>query len=148
MTTNHKHQVVSDIINAKSFNQIWDVEPNKHDNKYSRNEFKGLYAFAAVNRNKVDFRYIGISQTIRRRFAGHVKRKTRQEATWAYLMAKCDFPDLDISNREEKIPIYQREIIYPLKFTFHTIDDNMLMHMAEVYCVNKLKAYWNTFETH
>jgi len=118
------------------------------DNNDSKNEFKGLYAFANVKNGVVDFQYIGISQTIRRRFNAHVRRTTRPEASWAYLMIKKDFPNLNKEERELKIPEYQKKIIYPQNFTFVLIDDNMLMHIAEVFCVNNLKSYWNSFETH
>ena len=63
-----KSYTVSDIIKAKSFNSLWKVKPNKHDNKYSKKEFKGIYAFATVKNKKIEFMYIGISQTIRRRW--------------------------------------------------------------------------------
>lgn len=46
------------------------------------------------------------------------------------------------------IPIVQKKYIFLCRFTFVLIPDNMLMHIAEVYCVNKLKAKWNSFETH
>lgn len=49
---------------------------------------------------------------------------------------------------ERIIPLVQKNYIYPCRFTFVLIPDNMLMHIAEVYCVNKLKAEWNSFETH
>lgn len=148
LKTKGQSYIAADILNAKSFNSLWQVEPNKHDNKYSTNEFKGVYAFASVDKNKIEFQYIGISQTTRRRFSAHTKRTTRQEASWAYLMVKQDFPSLTPQQREKKIPEYQKKFIHPLKFTFCPVDDNMLLHIAEVYCVNKLKAYWNTFETH
>jgi hypothetical protein len=143
-----KSYQVKEIINSKSFNELWNVIPKKSDNKHSRNEYKGIYAFAVVGKSKIDFKYVGISQTIRRRFTGHTKRKTRQAATWAYMMIKKDFPELSIKQRERKISAYQKTIIYPLQFTFYPIDDNMMLHIAEVYCVNKLKAFWNSFETH
>lgn len=140
--------IAADIVSAKSFNDLWQVLPNKYDNKYSRNEYKGIYAFATVVKNKVEFQYIGISQTIKRRFSAHTKRTTRQEASWTYLMIKRDFPNLSLEQREKKIPEYQKKYIHPLRFTFCLVDDNMILHIAEVYCVNKLKAYWNSFETH
>lgn len=147
LKNNERSYIAEDIVNAK-FNDLWPYKPNKYDNKYSKKEFKGVYAFAVVDKNKINFKYIGISQTIRRRFSAHTKRTTRQEASWAYLMIKHDFPKLTLQQREKKIPEYQKKFIYPLKFTFCPVDDNMLLHIAEVYCVNKLKAYWNSFETH
>jgi predicted GIY-YIG superfamily endonuclease len=148
VTDGKSHNVI-DIMKAKSFNNLWTNEtPNNKSNKHSRNEFSGLYAFAAVDGNNVDIMYIGISQTIRRRFAGHTKRKNKGSATWAYLMVKNKFKDLSNSEREAKIPEFQKKNIHPLKFTFYPIEDHMLLHLAEVYSVNKLHAYWNSFETH
>jgi GIY-YIG catalytic domain len=146
--TRDKSYFVKDILQAKSFNSLWDVPPNNFDNKHSKNEYKGIYAFASVEKNEVDFLYIGISQTIKRRFGKHTTRNRKNEASWAYLMIKHDFSDLSIPDRQLKIPEYQQKIIYPVKFTFCLVNDNMLMHIAEVYCANKLKAEWNTFETH
>ena len=149
LKTKGKSYATEEIVEAKSFNELWQVKPNKHDNKYSTKEFKGIYAFASVDKNKkIDFKYIGISQTTRRRFSAHTKRTTRAEASWAYLMIKRDFPNMTKEQREMKIPEYQKKFIYPLRFTFCPVDDNMLLHIAEVYCVNKLKAHWNSFETH
>ena len=148
LKTKGKSYTAEEIVNADSFNKLWQETPNKHDNKYSKNEFKGVYAFATVDKGKIDFKYIGISQTTRRRFGAHTKRTTRPEASWAYLMIKHDYPKLTLEQREKKIPEYQKKIIYPLRFTFCPVDDNMLLHIAEVYCVNKLKAHWNSFETH
>lgn len=149
LKTKGKSYTAEEIVKSKSFNALWDEKPNKLDNKYSKNEFKGVYAFASVDKqNKIDFMYVGISQTTRRRFSAHTKRTTRPEASWAYLMIKRDFPKLTKEQREKKIPEYQKKVIYPLRFTFCPIDDNMLLHIAEVYCVNKLKAFWNSFETH
>ncbi len=149
LKTKGKSYTAEEIVNADSFNDLWQVTPNKHDNKHSTKEFKGVYAFATVDNNKIDFRYVGISQTIRRRFSGHTKRTTRNDATWAYLMIKREHPELkSTQEREKKIPEYQKKIILPLRFTFCPVDDNMLLHIAEVYCVNKLNAYWNSFETH
>ena len=146
--TNNKSYFVKDIIEANSFNNLWDESPNNFDNKHSKNEYKGIYAFADVVNGEVDFLYVGISQTIRRRFGKHTTRNRKNEASWAYLMIKHHFLELSIAERQLKIPEYQQKIIYPIKFSFCLINDNMLMHIAEVYCANKLKAQWNTFETH
>ena len=140
---------VNHILDTNSFNSLWNDCPNNLENKHSKNEYKGIYAFANVDRNgQVDILYIGISQTIRRRFYKHTTRDRKNEASWAYLMIKHQHPELSILDRQLKIREYQEKIMYPIKFTFILINDNMLMHIAEVYCANKLKAEWNTFETH
>ncbi|MBH8571184.1 hypothetical protein [Hymenobacter negativus] len=148
LSTNNKSYTVEEIIKAKSFNKLWEHAPNTPDKKNSKNEFKGLYAFALVDKSGIDFMYVGISQRTRDRFSDHTKRKKRNYASWAYSMIKSSFPDLSKKEWEEKIPTYQKEHIYPLRFTFCPIDDNMLLHLAEVYSANKLKAKWNSFETH
>ena len=133
--------IASEILNTgkNAFHRLWpDVKPNNPYHKYSKNDFKGLYAFAIIKNGKINWQYIGVSQTIKRRFKGHTLRKTKNSATWAYLMCKS----------EENIHIKQKEIIHPCYFTFVKIDSNMLLHMAEVYCVNKFKSTWNSFETH
>jgi len=61
---------------------------------------------------------------------------------------KKKYPNMTKEQREKKIPEYKKKYIHPLKYTFCPIDDNMFLHIAEVYCVNKLKAHWNSFETH
>ncbi|MBX2960261.1 MAG: GIY-YIG nuclease family protein [Flavobacteriales bacterium] len=147
MITEGKSFIVKDILDKKKFNSFWDFEPHD-ENKYTKKEYKGIYAFASVTNGIVNFKYIGISQTIKRRFNAHTKRTTRQEASWAYLMIKKDLVEKTLKERESYIPIYQKEKIYPLRFTFFPIEDNMLLHIAEVYCVNKLHSYWNSFETH
>jgi hypothetical protein len=132
---------VSDIISTgkNAFHTLWpDIDPLNKDNKHSKREFKGLYAFATIAGKDIDWQYIGISQTIKRRFRGHVLRSNKNSATWAYLMQKSI----------EEIPRVQKEIIHPCYFTFVQVQDNVLLHMAEVFCVNKLRATWNSFETH
>jgi hypothetical protein len=145
-----KSYPVADILKIKprNFSSLWEHLPNTPDKKNSKNEFKGLYAFAVVEGDAVDFRYIGISQRTRARFTDHTKRNKSKDASWAYLMVKHAFPDLNRAAREALIADFQQEWIHPLRFTFCPIDDNMLMHLAEVYCVNRLRAKWNSFETH
>lgn len=142
-----KFHSVKSIMDS-SFNELWDLKPNNEDNKWSKNEFKGIYAFVQIKNGKVEFKYIGISQRIRNRFWEHTKRKRKSDASWAYLMSKEFNPGFSKLVAENKIPFYQKKHIHPLYFTFVPIDDNMLLHIAEVYCVNKLRSYWNTFETH
>ena len=57
-------------------------------------------------------------------------------------------PQLSKEERQALIPELQNTLIKNCRFTFVTEDSNMLMHLAEVYCANKLKSYWNSFETH
>lgn len=138
----NKRILISKYYETKrnSFHLHWkDLVPNNITNKHAKNEFKGLYAFALIIDNVVNWQYIGISQTIKRRFRGHTILKNKNSATWAYIMSE---------RKEEIIGDIQKSKVFPCYFTFIQIDDNMLLHMAEVYCVNRLRAYWNTFETH
>lgn len=131
----------SDILSIRtnSFKKFWpDIEPLNPEHKHSKDEYKGLYAFALIEKSKISWQYIGISQTIKRRFKGHTLRKSKNSASWAYLMARS----------EAEIPRTQEKFIHSCYFTFVQIKDNMLLHIAEVYCVNKFKAHWNSFETH
>lgn len=150
LKTAQKSYSVEDIIKIKpkNFNSLWEHLPNTPDKTNSKNEFKGLYAFAVVEGDSVDFMYIGISQRTRARFSDHTKRSKSKDASWAYMMVKHAFPDLTRADREALIVDFQKEWIHPLRFTFCPIDDNMLLHLAEVYCVNRLRAKWNSFETH
>ena len=150
LKTDQKSYAVADIIKTKpkDFNGLWEHLPNAPDKKSSKKEYKGLYAFAVVDGEQVDFMYIGISQRTRGRFTDHTKRRKSKDASWAYMMVKHAFPDLDRAAREARIADYQKELIHPLRFTFCPIDDNMLLHLAEVYCVNRLRVKWNSFQTH
>jgi hypothetical protein len=148
LKTNGKSYIVEEIIKNKSFNKLWEHAPNTPDKKNSKKEFKALYAFATCDNDKIDFMYMGISQRTRGRFSDHTKRNKSKDASWAYLMIKHNYPLLTRVQRENKISEYQKKSIHHLRFTFYPIDDNMLLHLAEVYCVNKLKAFWNSFETH
>ncbi len=132
---------VSEILSIRtnSFQKFWpDIAPLNPDHKHSKKEYKGLYAFARIEKGKVLWQYIGISQTIKRRFKGHTIRRTKNSASWAYLIRKS----------EEQIPTVQKRYIHPCYFTFVQVEDNMLLHMAEVYCVNKFRSEYNSFETH
>lgn len=141
MKTPGMHHKASDIlaIRSDSFKILWPEElPLNPDHRHSKNEYKGLYAFAIRAEAGINWQYIGISRTIKRRFKGHTLRKSKNSASWAYLMAKS----------ETEIPEIQKKRIYPCYFTFVQIEDNMLLHMAEVYCVNMFRSEWNSFETH
>ena len=147
--TEGKSYPVQEILEAKSFEKLWQVQPNNHTNRNAKKEYRGVYAFATVDKDNINFEYIGISQTTKRRFKSHTKRTTSGESSWAYLMIKHENPNLTTRElRTEKIKEYQQKRIHPLRFTFCPVDDNMLLHIAEVYCVNKLKSHWNSFETH
>jgi len=151
LTVERSHRV-SDILGCEGncFNKLWgDIQPNNPLNKYSRNDFSGLYAFAEVSHGEADFKYIGISRTIRRRFFQHTKRSGRGSATWAYCMAKERFKEMrNVEFWESQIPTFQAEMIHPLRFTLYPIQGDMLMHLAEAFCVNRLQSEWNTFRTH
>lgn len=136
------HYLAGDILKRgrNAFHKCWpNLIPNNPNNPHSKNEFKGLYGFAFKSRNgKLDWQYIGISKTIKRRFKGHAIRKTKSDASWAYLMCRT----------QSKIPRIQKNHIHLCYFSFVMVDDNFLLHLAEAYCVNKFKALWNSFETH
>lgn len=142
-----KHWIVSDLVKYKSFNKAWiDVKPNNFENEYSKKEFKGIYVFS-LNSNKSEIRYIGISKTIRRRFYSHANRLS----SWVHLMARDKYKNFKSFGEKRKREIFRKiqlENVYPCKFTFVKIDNNMLLHLAEVFCVNKLHSYYNSFETH
>jgi hypothetical protein len=50
------------------------LEHNNLDHPHTGDEITGLYAFAKKKGNDVDWQYIGISRTIKRRFRGHAER--------------------------------------------------------------------------
>lgn len=108
-------------------------------------EISGLYAFAEKKGNKITWKYIGISRTIKRRFQGHTRRSSKNSATLAHLIAR---ETRNHKNAEGEIPNIQKEHIHSWYFTFIQIDDNMLLHIAEVYCANKFQSHWNSFKTH
>lgn len=152
LITPGKHIVYNEHpkLGVKEFNNFWNEIPvnNPDGNKYSKNDWKGVYAFGEYTNNNLNVLYIGISQTIRRRYFKHTKEKNREAATWAYTILRHQNRDLPKEEVIRMIPNIQNSLIKNCRFTFIKEDDNMLMHLAEVYCANKLKAYWNSFETH
>ena len=144
MISAEKSFLVSHIRQENDFNRVFvNVTPNHLGHKYHRNEHNGLYAFAIVENEQVDFQYIGISKTIKKRFSDHITSKNKNNANWAFLMAQSEGPD----NAVERIPAKQLDI-YNMRFTFTHVDNPNLRLMAEVYCANKLKSFWNSFDTH
>jgi len=152
LTTPGQYLIFNDHpkFGRREFKKFWEhVSINNSDgNKYSKNEHKGLYAFGEITDGKLQVLYIGISKTIRRRFFGHSTMKEKNAATWAYTILKHQNPLLSKEERQALIPDLQNTLIKKCRFTFVNEDSNMLMHLAEVYCANKLKSYWNSFETH
>lgn len=132
------------------FKKFWEHVPinNSSGNKYSKNEHKGVYAFAEMNGNDLRVLYVGISQTIRRRFFKHTREKNREAATWAYTILKHQNSNLTKEEIVAMIPELQNSLIKNCRFTFVPVESNMMLHLAEVYCANKLKSHWNSFETH
>ena len=132
------------------FKEFWKhiLINNPNGNKFSKNEYKGIYAFAEYSNGKTRVLYVGISQTMRRRFFKHTKEKGKEGATWAYAMLKWHHPQLSKEDRILMIPEIQNSLIKNCRFTFIPIESNMMIHLAEVYCANKLRAHWNSFETH
>ena len=144
MLSEDKSFLVSHITQKKFFNKVFvNVVPNCHEHKSYKNEHNGLYAFALVEDGRVDFQYIGISRTIKKRFSDHTKSKKKNSANWAFLMARGDGADGAI----DRIPVKQLDM-HHMRFTFLHIDNPNLRLMAEVYCANKLKSFWNSFDTH
>ncbi len=172
MLDEKKHFHVSELatLGRRAFIAKWHfletyTWKNRQESK-KKDEFCGIYAFAEKKDGKVNFLYIGISRTIIQRFSQHHKGKLTNQATWAWLMAKEDAKEKDNSFWEQvmlpkkRLETYGTEVVNKIGlmqniikdncyFTFVPIkDDHMLMHFAEVYCVNHLEAYWNTFVTH
>lgn len=157
-----KSKIVSEVTGlikmGDSFEEIWGVEPNNKREKNPKREFKGIYLFAEKTVDGYKPVYVGISQTIGRRFRGHTMSDRKQNATWAYMMAKFEHThsltgkyDKMVSvpkALEQKWITEKQKWIKDLRFTFYLIDDNTLMHLAEVFCSAHLKCKWNTFETH
>jgi hypothetical protein len=144
LLSNDKSFLVSEIIKEKNFNRVFiKIQPNFLEHKHYKNEHNGLYAFAIVDKRKVDFQYVGISKTIKKRFGDHVRSKKKNNANWAYLMA------LNESNVDPILRIPKKQLeMHGMRFTFIHIDNPNLRLIAEVYCANKFKSYWNSFDTH
>ncbi len=147
-----KSLIVSELIGINNFNKAWsNIKPNNNTNAHSKNEFKGIYAFA-VNEGSFNVCYIGISRTIRRRFYDHANGQSENRSSWVFLMAKQKMKDkyvlLTKSEKKALFKKIQKNKVHSCKFTFIAINDNMFMHLAEVYCVNKLHSFYNSFETH
>lgn len=144
MLSDKKSFLVSHIIKNKYFNKVFiEVKPNSLEHRHYKNEHNGLYAFAIMKNKKIDFQYIGISKTIKKRFSDHVRSKKKNNANWAFLMAQQEGQ----KNPLLRIPFKQREM-HGMRFTFLHIENPNLRLMAEIYCANKFKSYWNSFDTH
>lgn len=146
---------VTEMLNGK-FNDFWDktgISPNNYDNKHSKNEYCGVYAFSEQRGSKTFVKYIGISKTIRRRFRMHTSRNSMESSSWTYLMLKDYFKikkGQKIRRKKEKVDFIRKKEIFPCRFSFITIPPkkSMLLHLAEAFCVNKLHSKYNSFETH
>lgn len=146
---------VNEMLND-NFNDFWGktrIQPNNYDNKHSKNEYCGIYAFSIQRGNKTFVKYIGISKTIRRRFRMHTSRNSMESSSWTYLMLK-DYYKIKkgqiITRKKKKVDFIRKKEIYPCRFTFITIPPkkSMFLHLAEAFCVNKLHSKYNSFETH
>ncbi|MBS1552233.1 MAG: hypothetical protein JST15_09230 [Bacteroidetes bacterium] len=154
LTNDGKFQFVKDILNVKNFNSLFPkIKPNNLSNKNSKNEYKGIYAFGIVENKELFIKYIGVSKTIRRRFYSHTSSNSNSSSSWINLMLKKKYPDLKSLEKnkqwlKEAIKEIRLREIYSCRFAFLNINDNMLLHIAEVFCVNKLHSLYNSFETH
>ncbi len=151
-------EVVEQIRKKKNFQEIWRKEPNNVRTKNPKMEFKGIYLFAEKTDTEYKPVYVGISQTIGRRFRGHTMGGRKQYATWAYMMAKFEHTHAKGGRYDKMVSVpvelemkwirEKQKWINGLRFTFLLMEDNTLMHLAEVFCSAHLKCKWNTFETH
>jgi hypothetical protein len=124
--------------------------------------FKGLYAWARINEPE-QIEYIGISQNLGKRLRGHVWSKNKNIATWAYLIAKEEFPGgLQLFKKEleiiKKLP--KRKYDFPLReeiqqrlkrdyfCTIVLVDNDYELYMLEPYCSLEFESHWNVFQTH
>lgn len=136
-----KKQIIKGLFKQTYNNVFWDL----YNNAISK---QGIYAFAEITNNEVKILYIGISKDIRKRFIQHTKRKDKKYASWAHIVQRELSTHNDLSNYYDKIKAYQNEVMPSLYFGYVPIEDNMILHIAEVYCANKLKSHYNTFKTH
>ncbi len=120
--------------------------------KESINEFKGLYVFGEVIRNKVVPVYVGISRTIFRRLRQHGWGKNHNECTLAYLIAKDYYPKLSSELKREEFPKGKLEEmknkLRSFKVVMHPIENDFELYFLEVSIAGILKTKWNSFKTH
>ena len=109
---------VEEIVKAEHFNKLWKMPFDSTHKIPIRPRYKGIYAFVSVVDFSINFKYMGASRNISRRFQGQLKSHRSVDATWAYLMAQTQYPELNKYDQEDKIKEIQAQIIYPLRFTF------------------------------
>lgn len=130
---------------------------NSTNKKYNGKEIKGLYVFAEEVNGIAQPFYVGISQTVIRRLRQHVFGTGHNQATLAYLMARTEYNRIEnkpYSGKREDLEYfinhrarYQSEI-RKARFAIKEINDDYLLHMAEVFVACHFKSKWNSFETH
>lgn len=152
-----KHYTVAELLDhsGSKFFKLWDEKEfpayQKVTKKKEVKEYRGLYVFATYRDGRLDFDYVGISRGIRQRFQWHVAGTIRNHATWAWLMLKHENkvgPNPDAETIKESLSAKQKEFIHHCLFTFVPIESDMMLHLAEIYCANQLRARWNSFRTH
>lgn len=161
LETPDKHYPVQELLGLSTddFLNKWDkgefpsykkVTPAK-----TVDEYQGIYLFSLKVHDGWAHQYTGISRGIWQRFKWHASRTIINHATWAWLMIRNPLNETekqalkaDKPNIKQALKAKQAEAIYPCVFTFVPICDNMLMHLAEVYCANQLHCHWNSFRTH
>ena len=112
-------------------------------------EYKGLYLFGEpVADGRFKPAYVGISRTMIRRFRGHTIMQGSNNASWTFLMAKKDHPEIDSKEFEMRYRSDFQKKIWPYNFTMVPIENDFEMHILEGMAACVLKAKWNSFSTH
>lgn len=139
--------------NVRRINEIIDYNSVLSKKKNVKNEVMGLY----ILHSSTDQTYVGISRTIIRRLKQHFYGKKHNESTLVYMMAlekyeeennteyegsRADFP---YENYRDSIHLEMRK---NWKIEIIPETDSYKLYYMEIYIACKLKAYWNSFETH
>lgn len=146
----HAQEIINESRNPNGIKKLFKklVGENLADTK-------GIYIYSEKLDNK-EFRpvYVGISKSIIERNRGHLVRTDQGTATLALKIARevklISKDEKDSKKKSDAIKKVQNDYLKNLWVTVHPYKDesNFLLPMLEIYLAVKLKAYWNTFETH
>src|ERR1035437_4373981 len=68
LKTKGQSYTVEEIIKTPYFNKLWKMPYTKDNDIPTQPKFKGIYAFASVVDFSINFKFIGVSREIKRRF--------------------------------------------------------------------------------
>lgn len=147
-----KKRGIDDIIEAKksTFEKFGKFNAFASKKRLTKTELGGLYIFYTMEKDTIDFQYVGISRKIISRLRNHGWGSHSNSSTLAFLKAKEDGisrKSYNVKDSDIRQP-YLKQVLNYYVFILPYMECTYKLQLLEVIAACNLQTYWNTFKTH